>query len=59
MCKSYELESTFIEINDPKKTNIVIRCIYKHLGMNRNEFNEFYLNNLLDKLGEARPILER
>ena len=28
--KSFELESTFIEICNPKKTNIIIGCIYKH-----------------------------
>ena len=47
--KSYELQSIFIEINNFEKSNIVIRCIYKHPGMNLNEFNEFYLNNLLDQ----------
>ena len=47
--KSYELQSIFIEINNFEKSNIVIRCIYKHTGMNLNEFNEFYLNNLLDQ----------
>ena len=33
-----------------KKTTIVIRCIYKHPGVNLNKFKEFYLNNLFDKL---------
>ena len=28
--KTFELESTFIEICNPKKTNIITGCIYKH-----------------------------
>ena len=47
--KSFELESTFIEICNPKKTNIIIGSIYKHPNMNINEFNDDYLNELLDK----------
>ena len=46
--KSSELESTFIEIINPKKkTNIIIGCIYRHPTMNLNEFNNNYLNILL------------
>ena len=59
MYKSYELESPFTEIDNPKKTNIVIRCIYKHPGMKFNEFDEFYLNNLLEKLGERRAYFRK
>ena len=48
--KFFELiESTFTEICNPKKTNIIIGCIYKHPNMNINEFNDDYLNELLDK----------
>ena len=48
--KFFELiESTFIEICNPKKTNIIVGCIYKHPNMNINEFNDDYLNELLDK----------
>ena len=36
--KSFELESTFIEICNPKKTNIIVGCIYKHPNMNIKEF---------------------
>ena len=28
--KSTELESTFIEILNPKKTNVIVCCIYHH-----------------------------
>ena len=59
MYKSYELKLTFTEIDNPKKTNIVIRCIYKHPGMKFNEINEFYLSNLLDKPGERRAYFRK
>ena len=40
--KASELESTFIEIINPKKTNVIIGCIYRHPTMNLNEFNNNY-----------------
>ena len=42
--KSSELGSTFIEIINPKKTNVIIGCICRHPAMNLNEFNDNYLN---------------
>ena len=45
---SSELESTFIEIINPKKTNIIIGC--RHPTMNLNEFNNNYLNIKLQKI---------
>ena len=45
--KSFELESTLIEICNTKKANIIIGCIYKHSNMNINEFNDDYLKELL------------
>ena len=48
--ESFELESTFIEICNPQKTNIVIACIYTHPNMNIYELNDGYHNELLDKL---------
>ena len=50
MYKSKELESSFIEIINSGKKNIVIGCIYRHPSMDLNEFNEYYLDNLLEKL---------
>ena len=47
--KSNKLESTFIEILNPKKCNIIIGCIYKNPSMDLNDFNTNYLNNILDK----------
>ena len=55
--KSFELESTFIEIYNPKKTNIIIGCIYKHPNMDINEFNDDYLNELLDKLSKENKSI--
>ena len=48
--KSAELESTFIEIINHKKSNIIVGCIYRHPAMDLNEFNDYYLNELLHKL---------
>ena len=48
--KTFELESTFVEFCNPKKTNIIIGSICKNPNMNINEFNDNYLNKLLDKL---------
>ena len=52
--KSNELESTFIEVLNPKKSNIIIGCIYKHPSMDLNDFNTNYLNNLLDKVSKEQ-----
>ena len=50
--RSKTLESSFIEIINPGKKNIVIGCIYRHPSMDLNEFNERYLNILLEKLSK-------
>ena len=52
--KSNELESTFIEIFNPKKSNIIIRCIYKHPSMDLNDFNTNHLKNLHDKVSKKQ-----
>ena len=52
--KSSELESTFIEIINPKKTNIIIGRTYRHPTMNLNEFNDNYLNILLQKISKEK-----
>ena len=48
--ESGELESTFIEIINHKKSNILVGCVYRHPVMDLNEFNDYYLNELLYKL---------
>ena len=45
--KKNELEYTFIEIVNPKKTNIIVGAIYRHPSMNLTDFNCNYLNKLL------------
>ena len=56
--KSAELESTFIEIINHKKSNILVGCIFSHSVMNLNEFNDYYLNQLSHKLSsENKPVI--
>ena len=55
--KSTELESTFIEILSQKKTNVIVCCIYRHPHMSLNEFNDYYINNLLDKLSKENKTV--
>ena len=50
MYKSHHLESTFIEIVNPGKKNIVTSCVYRHPSMNINEFNDNFLDPLMQKL---------
>ena len=42
--KTHELESTFIEIINQKKSNIIIGVVYQHPTMDLNEFNDKYMN---------------
>ena len=50
--KPTKLESSFIEISNPKRSNIIIGCIYRHPNMDLDEFNDNYLNTLLDKISK-------
>ena len=50
--KSTELEPTFIEILNPKETNMIVGCIFRYPHMDLNEFNDYYVNNLLDNLSK-------
>ena len=55
--KKNELESTFIEIVNPKKSNIVVGVIYRHPSMDLTDFNCNYLNKLLQNISkEQKPI---
>ena len=45
-----KLESVFVEVVLPKKSNLIVRCIYKHPCMDICTFNDHYLNPLLDNL---------
>ena len=54
---SAELESTFIEIINHKKSNLIVGCIYRHPAMDLNEFNDYYHNELLHKLYSERKTV--
>ena len=52
------LEAVFVEINQPKRTNIVVGTIYKHPCMSVNTFNSDFLKPLLHKISsEKKQIL--
>lgn len=40
--KANQIESTFVEIIDPKKSNIIIGCLYKHPSMDVLDFKNHY-----------------
>ena len=46
--KSEVLESTFIEIINPNKKNILVGCIYRHPSMDLKEFNDEYMIPFLE-----------
>ena len=54
--KNY-LESTFIEITNPTKTNVIVGFIYWHPTMDLNEFNCYYLNPLFEKLAKEQKTI--
>ena len=47
--KKNESESTFIEIGNPKKSNIIVGIKYRHPSKDLNDFNSNYLNNISKK----------
>ena len=51
-----ELESTFIEIMNPRKSNLV-GSIYKHPSMDLTDFNSNYLSNLLEKVSKEQKSI--
>ena len=46
--KSNQLESTFVEIINPKKSKIFIGCIYKHPNMDVSDFKNYYLSQIFE-----------
>ena len=48
MYKSEVLESTFIEIINPAKKNVVVGCVYRHPSMDLTEYNSDYLEPFLE-----------
>ena len=53
----FEIKSTFFEIGNPKKINIITEWIYKYLNMNINELNNDFLNKSLDKFFKENKII--
>ena len=51
ICKSKELESTFVEVMESRmsKNNMIIGCIYRHPSMELSEFNHHFLSVFLEK----------
>ena len=50
--KPKKLESIFVEIVLPKKSNLIVGCIYKHPCTDICTFNDHYLNLMLDNLSK-------
>ena len=48
----YKLKKLFVEVILPRKSNLIIGCIYKHPCMDICTFNDHYLNLLLDNLSK-------
>ena len=55
--KKHDLKFTFIEIINPKKSKIIVSCIYRNPNMDLNEFNSDYLNPLLTKLFKEKKTV--
>ena len=55
--KKDELESTFIEIVNPKRANIIVGVIYRHASMNLTDFNCSYLNKLLENISKEQKSI--
>ena len=53
MCKTNLLESTFTEINNSKKSNIIVSCVYKHPNTDVLDFN-YLINQLFDKISKEQ-----
>ena len=55
--KKNELKSTFIEIVNPKKSNIVVGVIYRHPSINLIDFNCNYLIKLLENICKEQKFI--
>ena len=51
------MESTFIETVHPRKSNIIVRVIYRHPSMDLADLNCNYLNNLLEKTSKEQKSI--
>ena len=55
--KKNELESTIIEIVNPRKLNIIVGVIYRHPSMDLTNFNCNYLNKLLENISKGQKSI--
>ena len=55
--KKHELESTFIEIVNLRKSNIIVGAIYRHPSMDLVDFNCNYLNKLLENTSKEQKSI--
>ena len=53
------MESTFIKIFNPKKSNIIVGVIYRHPSMDLTYFNCNYLNQLLENISKEQKSIFR
>ena len=51
------MESTFIELAKPIKSNIIVGVIYRHPSMGLTDFNCNYLNNLLENISKEEKSI--
>ena len=51
------MESTFIEIANPRKSNIIVGVIYRHPSMDLADFNCNYLNKLLENTSKGQKSI--
>ena len=52
--KKNELELTFIEAVNPRKSNIIVGVIYRHPSMDLTDFNCHYLNKLSENISKEQ-----
>ena len=55
--KANQLESTFVEIINPKKSNIVIGCLYKHPNKDVLDFKNNYLSQVFEIVSKERKLV--
>ena len=55
--KMNELEFTFIELVNPRKSNIIVGAIYRHPSMDLTDFNCNYINKLSDNISKEQKSI--
>ena len=55
--KKSEMESPFIEIVNPRKSNITVGIIYRNPSKDLNDFNCNYLNKLLENISKEQKLV--